>query len=500
MYEDGKILDGYDFDTEYVVPLGRDVQTGHGVQLSLGMMNRHGYMAGATGTGKTRTLQAIIEWASSQGVSCVASDGKGDLSGLAKRGHLAGKALERARTLGQTDCENAWWAPTDLNVEFLALAGIGMGASVHIPIGTFGYRSLSRMVRLTADQTNALGSAYLASKNESAGALETIDDLCAFLRGVGNDPDSGVSEAVVSRTINKFRIFDADNPGLFDGCEFDVMDLIAQDADGWGRVSIIDNSQLADHPDILTTFLLWAMERLAKQLPEVGDQDTPKLIIFLDEAHLLFHEAPKEFIVGLTRTIKVLRSKGVGVFFISQKAEDIHENVLAQCANRIQHALRANTPKERRELKNTVDTFPVSSVYVIERELTEMRTGEALVCVMDDEGRPTPPSVCMMYVPRTSMTPMDDEEIMMYVRKSPLYQKYRDLVRDYREEKRQRRNAPTPNVIMRPEPQDAVTADVGGPSALESIRGLLGRVARSHDDDEETVTVTPAEDFGPWGN
>jgi hypothetical protein len=248
--------------------------------------------------------------------------------------------------------------------------------------------------------------------------------------------------------IDALNLFEENNPGLFGGPEFDVMDLIRQD-DDWGVVSLIDSSQLQDNPEVLTTFLLWLLERLTSTLPEVGDEEIPKLVFFFDEAHLMFSDAPKEFVNGVLKTVKRIRSKGVGIFWISQSAADIPEKILEQCANRIQHSLRASTPKQLRELKKTAETFPLSARYDIVTELTSMAIGEALVCVIDDDGRPTPPAVTLLYVPMSSMEPMDEDEIWEYVRSSPLQVKYLEMERRWNIERMEKEFAPAPEVKTR---------------------------------------------------
>jgi uncharacterized protein len=469
------VLAGYDFDTEDVVPLGRDIATGKLVQLSVPMMNRHGYVAGSTGSGKTMTIRGIIEFLSMRGVPVILSDAKGDLSGMARPGKLTGKYLDRARQLAQIDHPDEWWEPTDLPVDFFALGGNGTGIPVRIPAGTFDYKSMAKIIGLTPSQTNAFASAFLASRNVSSGGMETLEDLRAFVRGCFQDPDAGLSEAVGNRVINRINIFEAENPGLFGGPEFDVMDFV-QTVDGWGRVSVIDSSVLSDTPDVLTTFLMWVLDKLSKYLPEVGDTGIPKCVVFLDEAHLLFDGAPKEFIADLVRKIKTLRSKGVGVFFISQSASDIHPKVLAQCANRIQHGLRANTWDELRAVSRTAKTFPLSATYKVEERLTSMRTGDALVCVVDDTGAPTPVSVCRMYVPRTSVEVLSDEELHDHVAQSELSAKYRDMEAEHAA--RKRKSGSVPAAVITQSPTAAVKAVE---SAVDGIRGLgaiMGQISR----------------------
>lgn len=460
------ILDGYEFDSDLVCPMGTDRATGERVQLSLSKFNRHGIVTGATGTGKTRTIQQMLEWLSQHGVPSVMADGKGDMSGMATEGTLTEKSRKRMASTDQVD----WWEPTSIPVQFLALGGKGEGTAVRTTVGSYGYKSLAKLIGLSPAQSNALGTVFLTARRDQYDLIE-IEDLKNYLRIVRDDPDSSISSGVCNRVIDALNLFEENNPGLFGGPEFDVMDLIRDD-DGWGMVSLIDSSQLQDNPEVLTTFLLWLLEKLTSALPEVGDLEIPKLVFFFDEAHLMFTDAPKEFIRGILKTVKRIRSKGVGIFFISQSAADIPDSILEQCANRIQHAVRANTPQQLRELKKTADTFPLSARYDILSELTSMAIGEALVCVIDDDGRPTPPAVTLIYVPRSSMEPMDEDEIRQYTKRSLLQLKYLDMEREWNQSReasamppepvlRVREATPPPNPLTRSySPRDAVPVGV----------------------------------------
>ncbi|HWV47636.1 MAG TPA: helicase HerA-like domain-containing protein, partial [Nitrospira sp.] len=357
------ILDGYETDCQFVAYLGTDRLSGEMVQMPISRFNRHGLVAGATGTGKSRSIQQIAEWCSQAGVPVLLCDGKGDMSGLAREGNPSDKARKRMELTGQ----DTWWEGNSFPVQFLAPGGQGNGVPVRVTVGSFQYKSLAKIIGLTPAQTNALGSVFMYARRAKA-ELETIEDLQQYVRLVRDDPESSISSGVCNRIYDALNLFEENNPGLFGGPEFDVMDLLKVSSSGehvWGNVSIIDSSQLVDNPDVLTTFLLWLMAQLNSALPEVGDQDKPRLVFFFDEAHMMFQDAPKEFTRGIVRLVKSIRSKGVGIFFISQSGADIPDAVLAQCGNRIQHTLRANTPAQLRDLKKTADTFPISSRYDI---------------------------------------------------------------------------------------------------------------------------------------
>jgi uncharacterized protein len=439
------ILDGYDCPAEFAVLFGIDRATGLQVQADARMLNRHGAVTGATGTGKSRTIQLMTEWLSERGISVLLSDGKGDMSGLCVEGELTDKQLARTEKIGQD-----WWAPTYIPTEFIALGGNGFGVPARFTVGSFGHKSLSRLLGLSQAQTAALANAYGELNNDSRNPTETLADLCAVLRGLRDDPDKSLTEAMCARVIDKIETFDRENPNLFGGPEFDIMDLIRHDDEGYGHVSIIDSSKLLDTPEVMTTALLWMLDQLNKHLPEVGDSEI-KLVCLLDEAHTIFEDAPKEFIRVFVSILKRLRSKGVGVILCSQQLSDIPEAVLAQCGLRIQHTVRVNTPKAKRQLNQTVDTFPDSKLYNIAREMMTMPVGTALVCIMDENGIPTDPSVCQMFTPRTSMEIVKEDVLREIARGSDLAKKYARMAWERDEAKRRSKQAPTP--LLRPRPE-----------------------------------------------
>lgn len=478
------IHEGYAFDMRYCVPLGLDRFTGHAVQLPAEMMNRHGLISGATGTGKTVAIREIIEWLSMHGINTLTLDGKGDLSGLSREGELSGKLLERAQDLGQVDnieAEDDWWKATSTPVTYLALGGNGAGVDVKIPVGTFACGSLAKLLKLTAQQYAALENAWGAVKADSTQPVETLEDLCDVIRGEEADESRPLTESMASRILARIQTFDRKNPGLFGGPGFDVFDLVRKDeGEEWGRVSVIDSTEYSEEPEILTTFLLWALERLAAELPEVGDSEI-KLVCFFDEAHLLFEDAPKEFVSKVLRTIRTLRSKGVGVFFVTQSADDIPERILNQLANRIQFALRAFTPKQKAMVHRTAETFPMSSTYDVEKELTAMGKGEGLVCVIDDEGYPTPTVVVRFYVPRTSMEVLSEHERRHVAESTELYAKYLDLAEQHAENLRQaNRVVPFPAVVRAPKaPQQPASRPAAPAAGAGAVRDLVSRLSGS---------------------
>lgn len=452
------ILDGYDFPDEFAGLLGTDRASGLRVQFDVRMLNRHGVVSGATGMGKSRTIQGMAEWISERGIPVLLSDGKGDMSGLCIEGDLTERQWARAESIGQD-----WWEPTYIPTEYLALGGNGVGVPARFTVGSFGWKSLAKLVKLTPAQTKAFANAYGEINSDSRHPAETLNDLCAILRGQRDDPDKSLGEAMCSRIVDAIETFGRENPGLFGGPEFDIMDLMRKDEEGYGYVSIIDASQLLDTPEIMTTSLLWILDQLVKHLPEVGDSEM-KLVCLLDEAHMIFEDAPKEFVQGFVRTIKRLRSKGVGVILCSQQMSDIPEAILAQCGLRVQHSIRVNTPKARRALNSTVDTFPESARYNIAKEMMSMPTGTALVVIVDDNGQPTDPSVCQMFTPRTSMDTIPAEQIADMVQASELGRKYARMEFEREERKRRSKLAPRPSF----RPHDVSGDDWALMNALQS--------------------------------
>lgn len=466
------ILEGYDFPHAVAAPLGTDRASGQRVNFNTATLNRHGTLSGATGTGKSRTLQVMAEWLSERGIPVLLSDGKGDMSGLASAGEITEDMEPRLERINQD-----WWQPTYLPVEFIAPGGNGVGVPMHITVGSFGWKSLSKLVKLTEAQHGALGNSWGHIHNDSSRPTETLADLCAVMRGLRDDPDHSLTEAMCARVIDKLETFDRENPNLFGGPEFDIMDLLRKDDEGYGYVSIIDSSKLLDTPEVLTSSILWVMDQLNKHLPEVGDNEM-KLVVMIDEAHTLFEDAPKEFIRQFRAKIKKLRSKGVGVLLCTQNLSDIPEDILTQCGLRIQHTVRVNTPKSRKALMANVETFPESSVYNIAREMTSMPKGRALVCIMDDEGIMTDPASADIFTPRTSMEPLSAEDVAAIVAESELTRKYARLQFEREERERQRTRALPPVFRPRSEPTDDVlwsameraTEDAhNGPTTAENL-------------------------------
>lgn len=398
------------------------------VRIPLPMLNRHGLVAGATGTGKTKTLQLIAEQLSAQGVPVFLADIKGDVSGLAAPGAANEKVQARAADVHQQ------WAATGFPAEFYALGGIGHGIPVRATVTSFGPVLLSKVLQLNQTQEQSLGLVfhYADQKGLELVDLKDLRAVVAFLtsdegkselKGIG-----GLSTATAGVILRSLTAFEAQGMADFFGePEFDTAELLRTVDDGRGLVSVLELAAVQDRPQLFSTFLMWLLADLFHDLPEVGDVDRPKLVFFFDEAHLLFNGASKAFLDSITQTVRLIRSKGVGVFFVTQTPKDVPADVLAQLGNRVQHALRAFTPDDQKALKATVKTFP-NSAYDLEELLTGLGTGEAVVTVLSEKGAPTPVAATRLRAPESLMGPVDAGVLDSAVRASPLYGRYAQAV------------------------------------------------------------------------
>jgi DNA helicase HerA-like ATPase len=394
------------------------------VRLPLSMMNRHGLVAGATGTGKTVTLHMMAEQLSTAGVPVFLADIKGDLSGLATAATGSGKLAERTESIGQQ------WAGKTFPVEFLALGGDGNGIPVRATITSFGPILLSRIMELNDTQESSLQLVFhFADKNN----LELVDlkDLRAVIQYLTSDEGKaalqelgGLSKATAGVILRELVTLEAQGLERFFGePEFDTAELLRTAPDGRGVITCLELPTLQTKPLVFSTFLMWLLADLFEDLPEAGDLDKPKLVFFLDEAHLLFNDASEAFLEAITTTVRLIRSKGVGIFFVTQTPKDVPADVLGQLANRVQHALRAFTPEDAKALKATVSTFPLSD-YDLEETLTSAGIGEAVITVMNEKGAPTPVALTRLRAPESVMGPSEDELIKGTVAGSALLAKY----------------------------------------------------------------------------
>ncbi|PJI93339.1 helicase HerA-like domain-containing protein [Luteimicrobium subarcticum] len=394
------------------------------VGFALSMLNRHGLVAGATGTGKTKTLQGMAEGLSAAGVPVFLADVKGDLSGLAVAGPDDARVAERAASVGQE------WAPTAFPVEAYSLGGLGHGVPVRTTVTDFGPLLLAKVLGLNDTQESSLGLVFHWADTQGLALLDlkdlqatvaflTSDEGRAELKGVG-----GVSAATAGVILREITALQAQGADVFFGePAFDTADLLRTTADGRGVVSCLELPDVQDRPALFSTFLMWLLADLYHDLPEVGDADRPRLVFFFDEAHLLFAGASKAFLEQVVQTVRLIRSKGVGVFFVTQSPKDVPADVLAQLGNRVQHALRAFTPDDAKALRAAVRTFP-RSPYDLEQLLQSLGTGEAVVTVLTEKGAPTPVAWTRVRAPQSSMSPAPADALDALVAGSPLQARY----------------------------------------------------------------------------
>ncbi|HPU02580.1 MAG TPA: DUF853 family protein [Rhodoglobus sp.] len=398
------------------------------VRIPIAMVNRHGLVAGATGTGKTKTLQVLAEQLSANGVPVFAADIKGDLSGIASPGESNDKLLERTRSIGQD------WKAIASPTEYYTLGGQGIGVPIRATVSSFGPLLLSKVLGLNPTQESSLGLVFHYA-DQAGLPLVDLSDLRAVLQWLVSDegkPElkslgglSGATAGVILRELISFADQGADV--FFGEPEIDTALFLRTNDQGKGIVSLLEIPGVQDKPALFSTFLMWLLADLFNDLPEVGDIDKPKLVFFFDEAHLLFNGASKDFIDSITQTIRLIRSKGVGIFFVTQTPKDVPADVLAQIGSRVQHQLRAHTPDDAKALKATVSTYPTSG-YDLKQVLTELAIGEAIITVMNEKGAPSPVAWTRLRAPQGSMAPTPADRMQATVDASPLYGTYGTVV------------------------------------------------------------------------
>jgi len=392
------------------------------VALPLAMLNRHGLIAGATGTGKTKTLQLIAEQLAAQGVPVFVADVKGDLSGIGVAGAASPRTDERAAATG-------WrWSPAASPVEFLSLSG-AKGAQLRATVSSFGPQLLAKVLGLNETQTSVLTLVFKYCDDRELLLLD-FADLRAVLQHLTGDGAAdladygGISKQSVAVLLRQMIGLEAEGAdGFFGEPEFELADLLQVERDGRGLVSVFALADVQDKPKLWSTFMLWLLARLYNELPEVGDLDKPKLVFFLDEAHLLFDDASEALLDQIEKVVRLIRSKGVGVFFITQSPKDIPPQVLGQLGHRVQHALRAFTDDDAKALKAAARTFPRTPHYDIEEQLTTLGIGQALVTVLAASGVPTPPFATHLLPPASRMGPLTADELAQRM-KTPQVRKY----------------------------------------------------------------------------
>jgi len=418
---------------------------GVSAKMPLPMFNRHLLVAGATGTGKTRTLQLLAEGLSANGSSVLLCDVKGDLTGLAEAGVSSDKLLSRTAANGQA------WAPSSFPIELLSLGGADAqfpGVPVRAEVSDFGPILLARALSLNTTQEQALQLIFAWADGQG---LELVDlpDLRAVISFLTSEDGKeelaaigGVSKATAGVILRALTALESQGGGQFFGAPgFDTADLMRMDSNGRGIISLLGVGDISSRPALVSAVIMYLLANLFATLPEVGDAPRPKLVFFFDEAHLLFADATKEFERQVVQTVRLIRSKGVGVVFVTQTPKDIPSDVLAQLGSRVQHGLRASTPDDFKKLKATVQTFPKTSLE-LDEVLTTLGTGEAVVTVLDPKGNPTPVTPVGIWAPASVMGPASADTIARVNQSSVIMGRYRDAVNpDSAEEKLERRAA-----------------------------------------------------------
>ena len=397
-------------------------------ELLLKYANRHGLIAGATGTGKTVTLQILAESFSAQGVPVFLSDVKGDLSGLAASGRADFKLHEaftsRAKTIGFAD-----YAYEAFPVTFWDLFGEA-GHPVRTTVAEMGPLLLSRLLELTEAQEGVLNIAFRVSDEQGLPLLD-LKDLQSLLVWLGQNSGSialrygNISTASVGAIQRRLLIIENQGGGkLFGEPALDLMDIMATEADGRGRINILAADKLMGAPRLYATFLLWLLSELFEELPEVGDPDKPKLVFFFDEAHLLFDGAPKALVDKVEQVARLIRSKGVGVYFITQNPDDIPEDILGQLGNRVQHALRAFTARDRKALRQASETYRENPRFSTEDAIREVGVGEAVTSMLVKKGMPGVVERTLIRPPSSQLGPIDTATRKAILAASPMSGKY----------------------------------------------------------------------------
>lgn len=505
-----EISKGYTFEGDHIIlgaaMLDGETQQGSLVSIPLKTMNRHGLIAGATGTGKTKTLQVLAENLSMMSVPVLLMDIKGDLSGLAAPSSGHRKIDERHASIGIP------WESMGFSLEFLSISE-EKGAKMRATVSEFGPVLMSKILDLNDTQQGVLSLVFKWCDDNGLPLLD-LKDLKKALQYITNEGKEEIQKeygAVSSRSVGTImrNIIELEQQGaelFFGEKSFEVEDLLRLDDSGYGTINVMRLADLQDRPKLFSTFMLCLLAEIYSSFPEEGDVEAPKLVIFIDEAHLIFKEASSALLSQIETMVKLIRSKGVGLYFCTQNPTDVPEAVLSQLGLKIQHALRAFTAKDRKKIKLTAENFPISEYYDVDELLTQMGIGEALVTVLNEKGIPTPLAATMLRAPRSRMDILTDTEIEVVATGSPLVKKYNqaidresayemltDKIAEFEEDERQAELRKQQEDRQRQEEKrmkesrgrtrnqkddsvldDIVNSQVGRTVARELTRGLLG--------------------------
>jgi len=423
-----QIKSGYTFKGEFI-QLGAAIFNGEvlaecAINLPLKTLNRHGLIAGATGTGKTKTLQTIAEGLSDASVPVLLMDIKGDLSGIAAQGAVNDKITERYQKIGLN------YNPQSYPVELLSLSK-QKGVKLKATVSEFGPILLSKILDLNETQAGFVAMIFKFCDDAQLPLLD-LKDFIKVLQYISNEGKAEIekdygkisttSTGTILRKIIELQQQGADS--FFGEKSFEVDDLMRISDDGRGVISILRVTDIQDKPKLFSTFMLSLLAELYATLPEEGDMDKPKLVLFIDEAHLIFQEASDALLQQIETIIKLIRSKGVGIFFCTQNPADVPASVLGQLGLKVQHALRAFTANDRKTIKQTAENYPLSDFYKTDELITQLGMGEALITCLNEKGIPTPLAATMLCAPKSRMDILTDEEIDNLVSKSRILSKY----------------------------------------------------------------------------
>ena len=422
------ILEGYSFKGGYITIGGAQFQNktipDHFINIPLKTLNRHGLIAGATGTGKTKTIQVLSEQLSLKGIPVLMMDIKGDFSGIAKEGSRSEFITNRHQSM------NLPYTPKAFPVELLSISEQN-GVRLRATISEFGPVLFSRILDLNDTQSGVVSILFKYCDDNNLPLLD-IKDFKKTLQFITNEGKievenlyGRISTASTGSILRKIVELEQQGADLFFGeTSFDIKDLMRINEEGLGYINILRLTDIQDKPKLFSTFMLSLLAEVYSEMPEQGDAEQPELIIFIDEAHLIFDQASKALLNQIETIIKLIRSKGIGIYFITQNPTDIPNSVLAQLGLKIQHALRAFTEKDRKAIKSASENFPNTEFHKTNEIITQMGTGEALVTALNEKGIPTPLVVCTLRAPMSRMNILNNQEIDDIVSNSKLTRKY----------------------------------------------------------------------------
>lgn len=426
------IAQGYAMKGDYITMgagmLDGETITDAHIKIPLKMMNRHGLIAGATGTGKTKTLQVLAENLSDKGIPVLLMDLKGDLSGIAQPSPGHPKIDERHEKIGLP------FEPKGFPVEIMSLSEQD-GVRLRATVSEFGPVLLSRILDLTVTQEGIVAVVFKYCDDNKLPLLDLNDfkKVLQYATGEGKKEFQSaygrISTSSTGTILRKIIELEQQGADLFFGEKsFEVDDLVRIDENGRGFINIIRLTDIQDRPKLFSTFMLSLLAEIYATFPEQGDSDRPELILFIDEAHLIFDNASKALLDQIESIVKLIRSKGIGLYFVTQNPTDVPDDVLAQLGLKVQHALRAFTAKDRKAIKLTAQNYPISEFYETAEVLTSLGTGEALISALDEKGRPTPLAATMMRAPMSRMDVLSDSEIKEVLDASKLIKKYNEEI------------------------------------------------------------------------